>query len=134
MQSDHKQVYKLTSQRTGKSEQMYKDLGNFVFTDTMHSLKRPTHLILKLKGIGSWHLRKKRMEIIVAEQPHRLDEKVREDFYMEVEYIEYLNKKEQYLIFVERLKDYEKYISLRNELRNKRHETTSLLEPNKGED
>lgn len=134
MQSDYKQVYKFTAKRTGKSEQMYKDLGNFVFSELASNMKRPTHLIIKLKGIGSWHLRKKRMEIVVTEFPQRNEEKTKEDFPFEVAYQIYLDKKEEFKIFLERLKDYDQYISLRNEIRKKRHENTTLLEPSEGED
>lgn len=129
MQSDHKQVYKLTSQRTGKSEQMYKDLGNFVFTEVYNLLRKPKSLILKLKGVGSWHLRKKRMEIIVQDCPDRGLVKTREDFESDGSWNEYLDKHIQYNIFKERLLDYDEYLTIKKQVREKRNETQVLLVP-----
>jgi len=124
----------MTSDRTGKAEQLYKDIGNFVFTELSTHLKKPKCLIVKLKGVGSWWLRRKRMQIVIEEYPYRLNEKTREDFSSDTEYQEYLNKKEQYLNFQERLKEYDEYIRIRDEVRKKRHENTPLLEPPERED
>jgi hypothetical protein len=134
MQSDNKIIYKLTAERTGKPEKMYKDLGNFVFAETSKMMKRPTSLIIKLKGVGSWHLRKKRMEIIVKDYPERDKERVREDYSNAVDYQQYLYKKEIYNNFVERLKEYDEYLSIKKQVREKRYETQVLLEPGEGED
>ncbi len=62
MQSDPKQIYELTSKKTGKSEQLYKDIGSFVFSELGKTLKNPKSLIIKLKGVGFFHLRKKATE------------------------------------------------------------------------
>ena len=134
MQSDHKEVYRLTALKTGKSEQLYKDIGNFVFTELASMLKKPSSLIVKLKGVGSWHLRKKRMDIVIEEYPHMIKERSREEFTSEIDYNNYLNKKEMYLNFQERLKEYDEYISIRRQVRIKRNENSILLEPDKGED
>lgn len=130
MQSDHKQVYKFTAIRTGKSEQMYKDLGNFVFTETYNMLRKPKSLITKLKGIGSWHLRKKRMEIVVNEY----SDGVVDQFTSETTIQLFKEKRAQYELFLERLKDYEEYLSMKTEIREKRNETQILLQPDKGKD
>lgn len=134
MQSDHKQIYKLTSERTGKSEQLYKDLGNFVFTETNRLLRKPKSLVLKLKGIGSWYLRRKRMQIVIDTCAHRIIEKARDTFVSDKMYEEYLEKKEQYLNFVDRLKDYEEYTEIKKEVKKKRIEAEILPKPNKGKD
>lgn len=134
MQTNHLDIYKMVSEETGKSEQMYKDLGSFIFKETANMMKEPESLILKLKGLGSWHLRKKRLEIVVNEWTDRAKEKSREDFSSEVSYQIYLDKHLQYLNFQERLKEYEKYLAIKQDIRKQRNETQVLLEPDKGED
>lgn len=133
MQSDHKEIYKLTSIRTGKSEEMYKELGNFVFANLYSFFRRPSSLIVKLKGVGSWYLRRKRMEILVGYYPPDFSRK-KEDFPSEQSILKWENKVEIYNLFTERLKDYEKYTELRNQIRQKRNETQVLLRPLNGED
>jgi len=97
-------------------------------------MRNPTSLILKLKGVGSWHLRKKRMDIVVNEYPDRGLIKVREDFETDNGWNEYQEKHKQYVIFQERLAEYDKYLSMKKEINAKRRETQVLLEPTKGED
>lgn len=134
MQTNHLDIYKMLAEETGKSEQTYNDIGSFIFKETARLLKNPNSLILKLKGIGSWHLRKKRMEIVVNEWTDRAKVKTREDFTSDVSYNIYKEKHQQYLNFQEMLKEYDKYMTLKQEIRKKRNETQVLLEPDKGED
>ncbi len=134
MQSNHLDIYKKVSDDTGKSEQMYKDLGSFIFKETARMLKEPSSLILKLKGIGAWHLRKKRMEIVVNEWTDRSEVKTREDFDSDAMFQDYMEKHIRYINFQERLKEYDRYLELKKEIRLKRNETQTLLEPDKGED
>lgn len=128
MQSDYKEIYRLTALRTGKSEELYKEVGNHVFSNLYSFLRRPSALILKLKGVGSWYLRRKRMQIIVDEFPPDFTKTV-EDFTSQLSLFKYENKKEIYEIFVQRLKEYEEYILLRDEIREKRYANQKLLEP-----
>lgn len=128
MQSDWKEVYRLTAERTGKSEQRYKDIGNFVFKSLYRHLRRPKSLITKLKGIGTWYLRKKRMEIVIKYFPPDFEKKP-EDFKHPLSLLEYENKMEIYQLFQERLKEYDVYIEERTKTRKKRYETQTLLTP-----
>lgn len=130
MQSNLKQIYKLTAQRTNKEEQAYKDLGNFVFSALYKSLRRPTSLITKLKGVGTWYLRKKRMQEFKCPDPAKKPEETA--YYLEI--IDYNNKLEMFTIFTERLKEYEEYTKLKQEIRKQRNEFQTLLEPFKRED
>jgi hypothetical protein len=134
MQSSHLDIYKQVAAKTGKSEQMYKDIGSFIFKETSRMLKNPSSLILKLKGVGTWHLRRKRMEIVVNEWTDRSEVKTREDFTSDAGYNNYLEKHLRYINFQERLKEYEKYVEIKRQIRLKRNETQPLLEPDKGED
>ena len=56
MQSDYKEIARLTAQRTNKPEQIYKDISNFVYSSLYNTLRKPKSLIIKLKGVGSWYL------------------------------------------------------------------------------
>lgn len=130
MQSDYKRIYKLTSERTQIDEQVYKDIGNAVFSSLNSLFRRPPSLILKLRGIGSWHLRKKRMQIIHDIFPPNFERK-EEDFTSEYGILKYENKKEIHQLFKDRLKDYDRYLSLRDSIRETRRKTQNLLIPEK---
>lgn len=129
MQTDYKQIYQELANKTGKSEQMYKDLGNFVFKETYNMMRNPKSLILKLKGVGNWHLRKKRMDIVVSQWTDRGLVRPREEFESDGSYNEYLEKHTQYNLFKERLKEYDKYLSLKKETNEIRRKTQVLLTP-----
>lgn len=133
MQSDPKQIYKLTAERTGKSEQAYKDLGNFVFNNLYKELRRPKSLIIKLKGVGNWYLRKSRIEAIVNKFPPNFDKKL-EEYKHRLDIVKHENEVDIYFNFKQRLKEYEEYIQLRNEVRKQRNETEGLLESPNRED
>lgn len=134
MQSDYKQIYKELKEENGLDTDIYKDIGSFVFKETYDMIRNPKSLIIKLKGVGSWFLRKSRMEIIVEDFPERGREIPREQFTNEIDYIKYVEKKRQYDLFVERLKDYEKYLKIKKDVREKRNKTQVLLKPLEGEE
>jgi len=120
MQTDYKQIYQELSQKTGKPESLYKDIGTFMFQETARMMKTPETLIIKLKGVGNWHLRKKRMDIVVNEWTDRSEVKGRDQFTSDYAYDEYTEKHRRYIIFQERLKDYDRYIALRRQIREER--------------
>lgn len=130
MQSDSKILYQLTTERTGKSEQFYKDLGTFVFKEIYSQLRRPKNLIIKVRGIGTWYLRKKRMEKTVYAFPPDF---TKEEFETDLDRINHETRIEVHNLFIDRLKEYEDYLKIRNEIRAKRYETQKLLEPPKEE-
>lgn len=125
MQSDYKEICKITSQRTGKSEQLYKDLANFVFASLYKNMRRPKNLIIKLRGIGFWYLRKKRM-IGHLEFPPDYNKK-KEDFKHELAWVKNENRKEMHAIFRERLKEYEEYSEEKRKINAIRHKTQTLI-------
>jgi len=130
MQSNHLDIYKMVADETGKNGETYKDIGSFIFKETARMLKEPSSLILKLKGIGSWHLRKKRLEVFVSEFSEPTH-----DQWTSVQTIkDWEEKRKRFNNFLERLKEYDKYLTVKKEVRTKRNETQILLEPNKGED
>lgn len=128
MQTNHLDIYTALAKEKG-NEQTYKDIGSFIFRETAKMLKEPTSLILKLKGVGSWHLRKKRMEIVVNEWEDRSKVRPREEFPSDLSYNIYLEKHLRYINFQQRLKEYEKYLSIKKQIREKRYATQVLLTP-----
>ena len=129
MQTDSKELYKLTAQQHGLPEQFYKDLGNFVFSSLYKSLRRPESLIIKLKGVGYWYLRRARMKLI-AEKYNPL---MGPEPITEAEKNIFASRLETHEIFIERLKEYEQYILERNEIRNLRYGNETLPESADGE-
>lgn len=132
MQSDYKQAYKTTAKRTGKDETLYKDIGNFVFAHLYSMFRKPKSLIIKLKGIGFWFLRKKRLKGVIDMYPPDF-ERNPEEFSSEYSFLRNENKKEMYVLFQERLKEYDSYIEERKMIRTERNKTQVLLTP-KSED
>jgi phosphoglycerate-specific signal transduction histidine kinase len=128
MQTNHQDIYAILGIEKG-NEQLYKDIGTFIFKETAQMMKNPTSLIVKLKGIGNWHLRKKRMEILVNEWTDRSVPLIKEDFITESSYQVHLDKQIQYINFQERLREYDKYLEIKREVRAKRYLTQTLLVP-----
>ena len=114
MQSDNNQLYKITAEKTKKSETIYKDVGNFIFKSLSVNMRKPPSLILKLKGVGFWYLRRQRMAIHMG----RID--------LDQNSLNYEEKKVLADVFEARLKEYDQYIKERNDLRNERYKTPLL--------
>lgn len=129
MQSNNKEIYEVTAERTKKPVELYRALGEVVFTSVYKHLRRPKSLIIKLRGIGTWWLRKRRMEIVLDFFPPDFDKKP-EDFLHPLSLIAHENKVEIYNILKERMVEYEEYIKVRNEVRKERWKTQPLIKPN----
>lgn len=128
MQSDFKELAKLTSWKTGIEEQKYIDIFRFVCNDTAKQLKEPKNLIYFLKGIGSWYLRKKRLEIkleLFYDYNPGLCASIGVD---EAELPRMMQ------IFTDRLEDYKKYTNLKQETKIRKDEARALLSTLDGED
>lgn len=118
----------MTAERTGKSLELYKAIGEAVFTSLYAHLRRPKSLIIKLKGIGTWFLRKRRMEILLEFFPPDFD-KNPADFQHPLSLIAHENKVEIYNILKNRMVEYEEYIRIKREIRKIRNSTGKLIEP-----
>lgn len=62
MQADIKTIAKKLSKETEYSYDLLKAVGDTVFKYTGEVLKNPPNLIVNLRGIGKWYLRKQQME------------------------------------------------------------------------
>lgn len=130
MQTDNNALFSLTAERTGKEENLYKAIGNLVFSTLYKKQRRPNFLITKLKGVGSWYLRKKRIEDIILAYPPNFKEFPEEtkDFGEKMKKLRYENKVEIYNLLKERINDYKEYIAERDVIRKKRYETQTILQ------
>jgi len=133
MQSNNKEIYEFTAERTKQPMDLYKTVGELVFSSLYANLRRPQCLIIKLKGVGSWFLRKRRMEIILEYFPPDFDKNPAE-FTHPLQVIAYENKVEIYNILKARMIEYEDYIKLRDSIRTERWKTQPLIEPKKQEE
>lgn len=129
MQTDSKQIYKELADETGKSEQIYKDVGNFIFTETYSMVREPLSLITKLRGIGAWNLRRKRIMTLLNDYPMINVDKERGDFTTDSQYQEYLSRLDLRALFADRMKEYDEYVSLKKDIQTIRRETQPLLIP-----
>lgn len=136
MQTDPSLLYKMTAQRTGKSEEKYKEIGSFVFKALAENIRRPKSLIIKLKGIGYWYLRKNRVEKTLELFPPDFENRPPdgEEWYHKLKVLQYENKIEIHEIFKERLKDYQEYLAEKARVRQIRNKTQKLIEPPNDED
>lgn len=127
MQSDYREICKITSSRTGKSEQLYRDLSNFIFADLAKNIRRPKTLIIKLKGIGFWFLRKKKILDYIKFPPHY--DKKREDFTHDILWNANEQRKELFVLFAERLKEYDKFLEKKSKIKSIRQKTQNIVIP-----
>lgn len=129
MQSDEKNLYKLTSERTGKPIDLYKDVGSSVFSYLYSLIKKPPSIIIKLKGVGTWYLRRKRMQIVKNYYPENYDElPIGTNVESPLSIVKLENKKELFKILKERLIEYEKYLEERSEVKKERFKTQKPIE------
>lgn len=62
MQADIKTIAKKLSKEKKMDYDLLKAVGDTVFKYTGEVLKNPPNLIINLKGVGKWYLRKQQME------------------------------------------------------------------------
>lgn len=92
-------------------------------------MKKPKNLIIRLRGVGSWFLRMKRLKIKIAlyEEFHSPD--WGQSIGVDGEEIPEIMK-----IFRDRLKDYEKYVEKRKLIKGLRNEYKANIQSSNRED
>jgi hypothetical protein len=131
MQSDIKNIYKITSARTGVDENIYKTIGDFIFKETKSNIEKPKSLIIKLKGIGFWYLRRTKLKESIQSFPPYYDIDGFNQFESEDSHLKFINKQKFYKMVKERLRDYEDYIKLKSDIKQKKDEFNKLPESKK---
>jgi hypothetical protein len=126
MQSSSKEIYQITAARTGKDEQLYKDIGNFIQKETAQHLKRPKNLIIKVKGLGFWFLRRARVIKALSWFPKEYEDSGYVEFNPNRPFLKSENKREIYETFKARLADYDKYLAKKAENKKLKDEFKEL--------
>jgi hypothetical protein len=62
MQADSNYIYNKVSKEHNIDIEFVTSVGNFMQKEVANNLRRPEALILKVKGLGAWHLRRVRLE------------------------------------------------------------------------
>lgn len=120
MQADIKSICKKISEDKDISYDLIKAVGDSFFKYTGNILKNPPNLIINLKGIGKWYLRKQQMErkIEYLEDFYKFSENIySEDFGKYIENKELKEKLESLLpLYEQYLKEKKEMFELRRSL------------------
>lgn len=127
MQIELKDIYKELSNGDEGLEQFYKDFGTFVFSKAAETMKNCDKLIVSLRGVGRWYLRKNRMEVVVNEWKDRSEFPDRDEYGADSTFLKHLDLHSRYVKFFDRLKEYEVFVSKKLEARQKRAEIDAIL-------
>lgn len=128
-------IYQRIAESKNQEVALIKSVGDSVFKELLHNFKYPPSLILKVKGIGSFYLRNKKLTEYL---------RLREDFYFnpnnekaldakEKDLERFNEKKVRYLNLLNREIDYLGYLEKKAEIRKIRNLTQPLI-PKKPED
>lgn len=129
MQATSKELYNKVALSMEKDPKLVKSVGDTVFYRLFMFFKFPDSIICKLKGIGFWYMRKKKLNEYIHRwdsyytmdpEPVYSDEKVMKD---------YLSNKKQFNILIERQKQYEAYLIKKLEIREIRYKTQPFKKP-----
>lgn len=126
MQADWQELYRLTAARTGKDEALYKAVGNFVLQAAHNHLDNPPSLIIKLKGIGYWFLKRRRLLDVIAAYPVYYDVPGYDNFVSEEARQKFKKKLVRYNTFKARIADYERYLARKQELKQRKDEFKAI--------
>lgn len=129
MQATSKELYANVVSNTGKDPALIKSIGDAVFYRLFTFFKYPESLICKLKGVGFWYMRKKKLN----EYIHRWDSYYMMEpppAYEDLKQMrEYENNRRQFNILIERQKQYELYLKKKLEIRAIRYKTQPIQKP-----
>lgn len=62
MQADSPSIYKTVSEKTKEDLELVSIIGDFMQKEIANNLRNPKSLIIKVKGLGGWHLRRMRLK------------------------------------------------------------------------
>lgn len=123
MQANIKSIIKDVAKKENMDADLLQAVASTVFKELRLNQEKPKSLIIKLKGIGSWFLRKQQMERKLAflEEYYHYSEHNTPDDKSE-KTAKYWENKEIKEVLEERLKDYDRYLSGKNEVKRQRLE------------
>ncbi len=132
MQATSKELYKEVSTSTGRELALVKSVGDAVFQGMFFFTKHPESLIFKVKGLGYWHMRKKKLDNYIHKYYGTYTgEYISDD---EKAMREFLNNKRQFQILLERQKEYDVYLEKREKIKEIRYKTQPFLIPKNQEE
>ena len=110
MQAESHHIYKKVFEKSGEDLDLITAIGDIIQKETAANLRRPENLIVKLRGVGSWYLRKKRMQSSYDNLSKYEGSKFREET-------------EQYVARLKaRLEDYERFLEKKRQVKEAKHE------------
>ena len=124
-------VYKTVSEDVNKSYDLVKSVGDSVFANLLANIKKPEKLILKVRGLGSFYLRKAKLASYIESYRRFYTDPTYERTQLAIaESLEtYENKQKQYQNFCERMEDYERYVAKKKDIREIRNKTQPVIKP-----
>ncbi len=136
MQALLNHIYKSVSTKSNKDYDLVKSVGDAVFKSLLHNIKHPSSLILKVKGIGSFYMRHKKLRFHMESYrdfyTNPENEKQKNAIIQNEE--EFLLKQKQYLNLFNRVEDYKRYVAKKKMIKEIRNKTQPLIEIKKDED
>ncbi len=114
MQKTCNDIYSQVAQKYSLDTDMVKFVGDSVFAEVNIKLRKPSSLIIKIRHLGSFFMRRNNLlKYVARNEVKELEEQIRYDLEL----------------FKERVREYEKYIEKRDKLRKKRYETQEIIQP-----
>ena len=124
MQTTVKQVYKKVSENLTFSEEIVKSIGDKVFETLLSNFKTPQSLIIKVRGLGYFYMRKNKLEDQIK-NVNAILAKVSNEEHQLYETPEYFEKKTKLRdLLLERQKEYNKFLEKKNIIKKLRNDNS----------
>lgn len=125
MQTEQYELYRRVSEKHDIDYEKVKAVGLCVFKELYRQLHDPEKLIIKLKGVGYWYLRRQRMIMYNEVNPPNELFKNSEDEVKRAIYADAIRLRN---ILIARLEDYEKYLLVKETVNSERRKTQYLID------
>lgn len=129
MQITSKEIYKKVSVDNNIPIELIKNIGDYVFNELYQFMQSPTALIVKVKSLGSWYLRKKKLEEFIFRHHTSFTKDEIPEFSREESLERYLKQKAQYEVLLDRWEEYQRYKEKKEEIKEIRNKTQPFIKP-----
>lgn len=124
MQTTVKQVYKKVAESILYSEEIVKSIGDQVFETLLENFRTPPSLIIKVRGLGYFYMRKNKLEDQIKNVETILAKASNEE-YKSSEIPELLEKKIKLKeLLLERQKEYNQFLEKKNIIKKLRNDNS----------
>lgn len=128
MQIKGDQLYKFTSEATGKDSELYKSIGDIIFKQIYNDMKKPKNLVMKVKHLGQFIVRHSKIIIlyrVLIKDKWDYENEMNNDFEEnEKFYSDYLERRKEFQLLKSLLFQYERYRIKKKKYRKIRDELT----------